>query len=204
MALFGAAYGVPWLVERCRQSNPSLTGHQLLQLEDMLGNACRETMRPTGRDLATILRPIVALAVPNGELAYELLFSILRNLNATPKVKVDPVQDEDGERVAEALRSYGCVDAVLGRVQGFGVRQALLAALRAKPSPTCPITLDELLVDGVIDRDVGMIVQGSEKHGVHVFLYRRSALERWFADSHHNNPLTRQPVDTLRDYFPLS
>jgi hypothetical protein len=86
------------------------------------------------------------------------------------------------------------------------VQLALLDAIRAKPAPTCPISLDDLVLpSGRLEKNVAMIVQRPPEGRPHVFLYKQAALERWFADSRvPTNPLTRQILDTKRDYLPIS
>jgi hypothetical protein len=112
----------------------------------------------------------------------------------------------------ELEQEFGCAAGRLSAIQDERVLRLLQNALRSEPS--CPITL-EPLVDPVtkkLDRDVAVLCQFEDVEGnrqPHVFLFRRSALEQWFAKGNGgaatiNNPLTRKPVDQSREFFPLS
>lgn len=220
VALLGSAYGVPWLVERCRLCNPLLSDFQVRQLHLMLGNACSECFRVNGPPIARLIRPILALAVPDGELAYDLLSAFL-TAASVPKAsserpnKSQRFAAETDEDLDEALiAGCGCLRSAVRQMGGKSVRRALLQTLRNPPTPTCPISLDELLLpDGHLDRGVAMIVQRATplEHDDdsappdHVFLFRKDALERWFSESRApTNPLTRQNLDTSRDYIVIS
>lgn len=225
LALVGVGYGVPWLIERCRKCNPLLTLGQVALLQTMLSNACIECVRADGRPLVQLLRPIVALAVPDAELAYEIVvvfagaasasLSKHRTLNVDrpPDVVYRPLKRDcrPGAQMC-ALQECGCAEAALTRIDDSRVHAVLLETLQSRPPPTCPISLDDLvsLPSGRLVKNVAMIIQrpsngGDKAARPHVFLYRRGVLERWFADSPApTNPLTRQPLDPARDFIPLS
>jgi hypothetical protein len=224
IALLGTTYAVPWLIDRCRQCNPLLTESQLKQLYLMLGNACTECFRANGPPIARLVRPIIALAVPDGEAAYEMLTAFLAavsvattgNNNNSRKNDIDDNLDAKGELGSVLCDKFGCLPVAVRQMKDKGVQRALQQLLCAKPGPTCPITLEELLSpSGRLDRGVAMIVQRpplaatmADEPGKtipHVYLFRREALERWFAESRSpTNPLTRQSLDRSRDYLVIS
>lgn len=69
-------------------------------------------------------------------------------------------------------------------------------------SCVCPITLDNLLIDGcVLDKDVAAL-KSHNNNTVHLF--RHSALKRWFQLGSTKNPLTNCAIDPMRDVWVLS
>ncbi|CEO99964.1 unnamed protein product (mitochondrion) [Plasmodiophora brassicae] len=88
------------------------------------------------------------------------------------------------------------------------VRGALVAELAN--SPPCSITLEDIVDDrGKITADVVALVQriepsGNDNKQFHVFLYKRPALEQWFAIGGNVNPLTRERVHRSSQLFSLS
>ncbi len=182
----------------------------------MLGHACGECLRAGGAPLARVLRPIIALAVPDGELAYDILLALLGTPPSKDQAAVSKGKGVvlDGEVERALCEEWGCWPAAVRRIGDPAVLGALLRAISAKPPPTCPITLEDLVINGNVDRDVAIIIQrpagasppDARPTDVHVFLYRRQALERWFSDrpAAPTNPLTRQSLNTSRDYIPIS
>lgn len=67
-------------------------------------------------------------------------------------------------------------------------------------SCVCPITLDNLLVDGcMLDKDVAALKTENKLH-----LFRHSALKRWFQLGSRKNPLTNCAIDPMHDVWVLS
>jgi len=206
---------VPVMVERLSCSNSHLSENQKEMLSTMLKQACRAWSE--GKSLRPILRPIVALVIEDGAEAFDAIEALIA---ATERKSGCKIQKEEGyvlsteeAKLAAATEKQMAkqADEILHLVYGIptktvsklshDIQAALMKTLQTHPE--CGITLESLLSEtaGLV-QNVAMIVQRTGGK-VHVYLYKRDALEEWFATK-LTNPLTQQSVDREREYFVLS
>jgi hypothetical protein len=102
----------------------------------------------------------------------------------------------------------GCDVNRIRAIKDNRIQRGILQALREAQDLTCPITLEPIVnaQTGKVLPDAAALVQQSEEleKPPHVFLYKKVALEQWFASGSATNPLNRQHIDRTRDFFVLS
>lgn len=226
-SLLGEWFLIPWLISQCRRRNPLLTASQEIHLEQMFKSVLEAWKN--GQAAIPLLRATVALAVPEAHLAITLVEAFVQRywpnksisspLEAnTPDGSEGGMIPSGGEKhvvqelhiVQELTERLGCDVSRVKAIQDGGVQRAILQALKNGQDLTCPITLEPILnaQTGKILPDTAALVQQQQQPDQprHVFLYKKAALEQWFASAPAGatNPLNRQHIDRAREFFILS
>ena len=208
---FGENVIKPWLINKCQYYNPSLTGDQLDSLRDTLSRIFKAYEE--GRPISPMVKSLIALAVPHGEYAYELFetfvnFSGSNSIGPTVQGSSDssitPYNDGSVDKKADALlvNGYVCDWKLIGEVPP-SVRTKIANGLQSRP--VCGITLEDILdskTNKIIPNVVILVTNG--RSGLSVHFFRKDALDRWFREGRHTNPMNQQFITMNRDYFRIS
>lgn len=202
----GKYIAIPWLLSQCQRYNPSLTWSQTLLLGETLNRIFDAWDR--GLAIQPVLRSAIALAVPNAYLAFQIFEGFLGDKTALKSPQTDRTTThthtpKNGQPTAIGYDGFKYGIDISKRCPNVVTQKLILDEL--SKSPTCAITLEPILnpVTGKIN--AGVVALCSEQQQSHVFLYRREALEKWFAEAEiPTNPLTRQTVNPQRDLITLS
>lgn len=221
-SLVGEWLVIPWLIHQCRRRNPLLTASQELQLEQMFKRSLDAWKN--GLPAIPLLRATLALAIPESHLAFSLVETLISRYwpgksldESRASGPSDVIEEEDKDNDSsvkkewvdsELVERWGCSPSRVKAIQNIGIKRAILKSLKEGQDLTCPITLESIChTNGKVLSDTAALVQ--QQQGVkHVFLYKKSALEQWFASASNPgatiNPLNRQQIDRDREFFVLS
>ncbi|AYV86131.1 MAG: hypothetical protein Solumvirus1_6 [Solumvirus sp.] len=196
----------PRLIQHCRKINPLLSVNQVDQLDRTLTKALLAWRE--GKDIKPMLRGILALAVPYGDYAYDLIEAYFKHSgnyqnNVNNNQHNNPPNSQDikyhpsnEQLVSKFGADYSKISAIPQIYQNI-----IVSKLNNVNEPiVCGISLEPILQNGKLSKDVVVIIN---THTQHIYFFYKASLEMWFS-RRLTNPMTREAIDPQRDLFHLS
>lgn len=203
------------VVSYLKEHNPDLTDRQCDHLHRLIDRAVYDYRK--GNDITYALTAILALAVP--DLDANILFqTVISEIDDSYDYRDDRPVDSStappGDIVIEfdTLKSPDRFSDILINSYGISPDRALRIPLELREclvellqtSPSCPISLDEMIVPstGQLKADTTVLFQYSEGKP-HAYLFNRDSIEEWMTES-NTNPLNRQKINKTTQYYQLT
>jgi len=199
------------IVEHISSAAPELTREQLADIRRLVQSGVRWVRRQDWSRLTQNLRVAVFLSGGSSGMIARLLSTVAEFFGGgdSSAEAAKPEPSADGESSDELVGIKKTLSAQFGlsaeRLEAIppSSLRALLHTLQTQSDAeywSCPITLEPLYRPHAFERDVALVVEEDERHRLHLFFFRHSALWQWFEQGRRDNPLTRNEIGDRRVY----